>query len=626
MAVPITKVNYIDRSAIEVTPAIVDTDDSPLFFVVSSFDKGTEKLNVVSGKDFYDMYGTPVFAKHGQNGIQAQRLINAGARLLVKRVVADDATLANLVLYATVRQGDQVQDINLGAHAGSDGSGTENGEDGEYININHGDEDDDVVDSNTYIKWHATSFANCKTFAEVKAKAMELFNEETGVYPLFIYTDNGKGTSAKALRITPNYQVSKGLGFAMYSLKVYEGAAVIENKSVTFNPDKDYNGQNYAIDNSTCLQVTAEVVDTVYQAYIDKLSNLIAIDADTLGNYDTIFGYDYKGNAIPNLVLDAESVDLNALTGITLTSGSNGTFGSAPAGSAAWTEAIRKVFAGEATDEVWDLDTYKIAAVFDAAFPQTIKDAISEFVTWREDCVFFRDLGLGLETFSDIRTAYTRNTLKNKFIADYATSYTIKDPNTYKNIEVTMNYDLCACVVRGFEGGINNPLAGTYNGYVLDSAIEGTLNYSPIITPAVNQLEAFEDLRLNYAIFQEGRCVVQSEYTSQEAYTEWSYINNIMGIQEVMRDLRSSCPANRYRLVTGTDLTEYAIACNHVLEKYQNRFYLLRFTYTEDPMLSMQKIFYASIEVAYNQFANTEIFDVYALNAANVMQELNATS
>ena len=41
-----------------------------------------------------------------------------------------------------------------------------------------------------------------------------------------------------------------------------------------------------------------------------------------------------------------------------------------------------------------------------------------------------------------------RNTIRNKFIADYATSYTIKDPNTFKNIEVTMLYDMAAIFLQ----------------------------------------------------------------------------------------------------------------------------------------------------------------------------------
>jgi len=615
MAVPMTKVRWNDNSAIQVTQPIAEVDNRPLIFVVSSFDKGTEDLGIYSGQDFYNMFGVPTYARHGQNGIQAQRIINAGGRLLVKRVCAPDSTLANVVLYATVTTTETQKTDAEGHPIYLDDEGNETTE----------VTDTPVMISNTSVKWQATSFANCTTYAQVKEQAMLLLNETSGVYPLFVYTDNGRGISAKSVRITPNYQVSKGLGFTMYSLKVYEGSSIIENQSVSFNPDTKFSGQNYGIDNSTCLQVKAEVIPEVFTSYINKIATDLDVDAESLANNDMIFCYDYKGNTIEGLSLDAESVDLNALAGVALASGTNGSFGINPVGTAAWEDEIRKVFAGEVDERVWDLDTYKLAAIFDAAFPQTIKNAISEFVTWREDCFFFRDLGVGNTSFSDIREDYALNTIKNKFIGDYATSYTIKDPNTYKNIEVTMNYDMCACVIRGFNNGINNPLAGTYNGYVLDSAIEGTLNYSPIITPAVNQLEAFEDLRLNYAIFQEGQCVVQSEYTSQEAYTELSYINNVMAIQEVVRDLRANCPANRFRLVSGTDLTEYAIACNHVLEKYLSRFYLLRFTYTEDPLLSMQKIFYASIEFAFNQFANTELFDVYALNAANLMSAVSAT-
>ncbi len=611
MAVPMTTVNWHDNSAIQVTNTIAELDNRPLFFVVSSFDKGTEDLTVISGQDFYNMYGTPYFARHGQNGIQAQRLINAGARLLVKRVCAENATIGNVVFYAKVTTTEEQKKDGEGHLIYLDDEGHETTE----------VTDTPVMISSTSIKWQATSFTNCKTFAAVRTQALSLYNESNGIYPLFVYTDNGRGVSGKAVRLTPNYQTSRNLGFTLYSLKVYEGTNILENETVSFDPDKAFNNTAYGIDNSTCYQVKAEVLPTIYNAYIDKLATDLDLDADILRTYDMVFGYDNKGNKVAGLSLDAESVDLNALAGVSLASGNNGSFGTAPAGTPAWTEAIRKVFAGEVTDDVWDRDKYKIAAILDANFPIVIKEAIANFVTWREDCVFFRDLGTGKVTFSDIRTAYALNTVKNKFICDYFTSYTIKDPNTYKNIEVTMMYDMAACIVRGFNNGIVNPLAGTYNGYVLDSAIEGTINFTPIATPAVNQKEAFEDLRLNYAIFQEGQCVVQSEYTSQEEYTELSYVNNVLAIQEVVRDLRTNCPASRYRLVSGTDLTEYALECNHVLEKHLSKFYLLRFTYTEDPLLSMQKIFFASVEFAFNQFANAEIFDVYALNTANVMAE-----
>ena len=101
--------------------------------------------------------------------------------------------------------------------------------------------------SNTAIRWYATSFANCTTFAQVKEQALGLYNEANGIYPLFVYTDNGRGVSAKSVRITPNYQTSRNLGFILYSLKIYEGTTVMENETVSFDPDRSYNGTAYGI-------------------------------------------------------------------------------------------------------------------------------------------------------------------------------------------------------------------------------------------------------------------------------------------------------------------------------------------------------------------------------------------
>ena len=158
------------------------------------------------------------------------------------------------------------------------------------------------------------------------------------------------------------------------------------------------------------------------------------------------------------------------------------------------------------------------------------------------------------------------------------------------------------------------PLAGTYNGYELDSAIENTINFVPIITPVSNQKQAIDDLRVNYAIFEDDVAVVQSNYTSQKMNTQLSFINNVLAIQEVARVVRTVCPRNRFRLITGSDMSEYANAVSRVLQGYQSYFEVLEFTYTEDPLRSIQKIFYASINFSFNNWAQTEIFDLYALS------------
>lgn len=608
MAVPMSKFNWFDNSAIQTDQDVEVVDNRPIFFVVSSFDKGPEDLRDISGQDFYSLYGTPTFAKHGQNGIQTQRIINAGGRILAKRICAPDSLLANTVVCAKVTTTEEQKKDAEGHPIYLDEDGNETTE----------VTDTPVMITKTKVKWEASSFTGCADYATVKTRALAMLDETNGVYPLFIFCDNGRGVSSKAVRITPDYNTSRGMGEMFYDFNVYEGVTSIERQVVSFDPVVVYNNEAYGLDKGSCLQINAEVIADIYDKYLAKIADNLGLSEDDTRHCDLIYGYTYKGAAIENFSIDAESVDLNAAYGLAIKQGSNGGFGDAPITSAQWTQEMIKVFNGEDLDEVWDVDAHKIAFVCDANYPQAVKDAIANFVTWREDCVFFRDLGTGLDNFADIKFKERSQTIKNKFIADYSTSYTIKDPNTHKNIEVTMMYDFVACLINKYNTSVPAPCAGTFNGFTLDSAIEGTVNFTPIITPAFNQKEAFEDLRLNYAIFQEGQCVVQTCYTSQEPYTELSYVNNVLAIQDVIRALRTMCPKQRYRLVSGTDLSDYATECNNLLEEYTGNFYLLRFTYTEDKLKSMQKIFYASIEFAFNQWAQTEIFDIFALNAANL--------
>lgn len=601
---PGTIFNWHDQSEINTSTDITSIDNKSLFMVVSSFDKGPEDLREIEGTDFANLYGTMYFSKHGQNAIQAQNIINAGGKLLVKRVCAEDSKIANVVFVATVKS----KEVNK---TDAEGNNLYIGSDGEETT--EVTENPVKVKVNT-ISWEAKSYDNCKTFAEVKTEALKLLNAEDGVFPLFVFTDNGRGVSNKAIRLIPDYSTSKSIGKMFYTLAVYEGTATIEQTVITFDPDVIYNNQAYGLDTNVCEQINGEVIDTVYDAYIAKLAELTSTTVDEVKVNDLIFGYTYKGNILDSLSIDGESTDLNASYGIELKDGSNGAFGEAPVNTSAWTEAIRAVFAGEVTDEIYDVDTHKVVAILDANFPQEIKDAISNFVTFRKDCVFLRDGGTGNDTFAKIKAAFLKNEIHNNFIADYATSYQIKDPTTKRNIEVTMMYDLGPCLVNHMNDGPFAPIAGSVNGFILTSAIKGTVNYTPIVTPSVNQKQAMDDLRINYAIFEDDNCVVQTEYTSQDKLTQLSFLNNVMAIQYVIRAVRTACPKNRYSLSDGTDLTSYSKAVNNILSPYSNNFSTLEFEYTNDPLKVSQKIFYASIKFAFKNWAQTEIFDIYAIN------------
>lgn len=572
---PTTIFNWHDKSEINVQQnQSVVIDDAPLFMQVFSADKGTEDLVEISGSDFTAMYGNMSFARHGQSAIQAKRIIDAGGRLYAKRVVAKDSTLANVVLCANVSK----------------------------------------AEDKVTVKWTSQSITGCKTFEEVVAKAKELFVEGS-VFPLFIYTDNGRGVSGKSVRLNPDYATSKTVGATLYTLAVYEGSNIIEQTTISLDPSFVYANVAYHLDRFTNVQISGTVDEAIYESYLETMSNELAIEPEVLRNYDIVYGYTNAGTTLENFVLNKESVDLDATNGVGLAEGSNGAFGKAPAGTEAWAEAIVDVFNGNFSDEVWDLDTHKIALIADANYPEKVKKAIYEFVIFRKDCVFLRDFGTGLRTWIEIEAEYNKYLDQHSFfVGDYFTSYLVKDPETKKNIEVTMLYDFAPLMVSHIAKTAFAPMCGTSNGFILPEAIKGTINFTPVATNKINYKDAIEELHINYAIFEDNNCVVQTCYSSQDKYTQLSYINNVVAIQKVLRAVRTACPKNRYTMSTTTDLSNYAKAVNNVLSNFVTNFSVLEFVYTQDKLKARQKIFYASIKFAFLDWVQTEMFDVYAIN------------
>lgn len=571
---PDTIFNWHDQSEIFKSEQTTVIDDSPLFMQVFSADKGTEDFVEISGDDFTAMYGTMSYTRHGQSAIQAKRIIDAGGRLYAKRVVAKDSTLANLVLCANI-------------------SNTESG---------------------VKVKWTSQSIAGCKTFDEVVTAAKALYVENE-VYPLFIYSDNGRGTSKKAIRLNPDYSTSKTIGTTLYTLAVYEGTTITEQTTISLDPTVIYANVAYHLDQYTTVQVTGLVSEDIYEKYLEVLADALAMEPSELRNYDLVYGYTNKGMDLDKFEMDQEGVDLDAENGIMLAEGSNGEFGDTPVGTDAWRDAIADVFLGNVSDDVYDLDAHKIALVIDANYPDKVKSAIYDFVTFRKDCCFLRDYGIGLTTYLEIEARNKQFVEeKNYFTADYATSYLVKDPETKKNIEVTMLYDMAPLLVSHIAKNPYAPMCGTANGFILSEAIKGTVNFTPVNTKKINYKSAIEELRVNYAVFEDNRCVAQLCYSSQEKYTQLSFINNVIAIQRVLRAVRTACPKQRYTLSTTSDLTNYAKAVNDVLSNFVTNFSTLNFVYTKDELKTRQKIFYASIEFAFLNWAQTEIFDVYAIN------------
>jgi hypothetical protein len=551
--------NLYDQSAIPSTPAITDNTYRPLFLSVGSFDKGYEGFNRVYGRDFYRMYGSKMyFSRHGQNAIQTANLINAGAECLIYRVVAENSTLANLIMIANVSEIEEQKEVNKQKIYKYTYIDPETGEEKEkettdefsdvqktdsttgeplYIDPRTGGEttqssheeqevkngspmywsdsahtiktteatreevdpdtgetvivqndpvmitvqhepayvpNDPVMITKALVKWESASVEGAKKYEEIVSEAMNYFDPDNNRYPLLIFTDIGRGKSEKAVRLVPNYSTSQTTGMMFYSCICYEGTTQIDSNTVSFNPRAIYANQAYGMTKTSMAQINCAEIDEIFDAYIEKLSEIMGIDVEVLATYDMINGVNLKGIELPNFKFDkAGSSDIKADYGLILQQGDNGSFGESPITEAydELMDAIKQVYEGNKDERIYDVDEYRIVAVLDAGFSDNVKNAIAELASFRKDFMFFRDLGYNVSNLMEITDRASTIQHRDRYTTVIGTTYQVKDPATFKNITVTANYDLATCLVKHFTDNAFAPLAGQFNGFILDSAI-----------------------------------------------------------------------------------------------------------------------------------------------------------
>lgn len=606
--IPETVFEIIDNSQIKEVPKTEIT--LPVFLYAFASNKGEEEIRMIYG-DFKKRYGSDMsFTKYGQPLLQASVTSDMGGVILAKRVVADNALLANITIVAKLTKS-SVQKVNS------------NGEllytnklDGNPTTTAEGNEP--IMENKCKIKFEAQSVENCKKLEEVSLKMESVFNDSEMIYPLFTISENGRGVSSKKIKIVPDYLEAKTKEYMKYKLLVMEDSQTIETIPFSLNPDIIEGGVNRSIQNvirTYSTQLKSKVYEDYTYKFLNKVAELSGNTEEFVTANDLLFAKDRKGVDLPGIVIDYESLDainLSYIYGLDLKSGSNGEFGETPITTKAYETALCKFFGGEFSDDIYDLDKYKIDLIIDANYPQTVKRKIESLVTFREDSMYLRDYGLNLKTLEDI-VSNGFESLKNKFIADYHISYDIIDPYSKKQIPVTVGYTLSKKMIEHFKKGRNRPLAGELHNFILDDAIEGTVNFIPKVTPSYNQKDILADNRINYATYSDSKLVLQTNWTSQEEFTQLSFVNNVLAIQEVIKDVRTHCPKTRYSFIDGDDLERYKEDVQDRLNKFVNNFSKLRMVYLQDPTMVANKIFHAAIEVVHRDVVQKEYFKLYVL-------------
>lgn len=611
-----TIIEFDDQSEVSSLP-IADVRTQPLYLSLFTSDKGPEEWTELSGEDWFTAYGKTIsFAKHGQPLLQAAMSINAGARLLSKRLVASDATLANLSIVATISKQTTTTYSN----------GT----------VVVADEEDEVIIPDGVTVESTNTTASIKyegvSVADITENNPQLIYDSVvagltdGQYLLFTITDNGRGESNKRFTITPNYRLSRSKDYIEYAIAVSENGINLE--SMTFSPiphlvvdSSNHSLQSVIETNSKQLRCIQH--DDGLNAFIEKLAEICGCTVTDIEAADFMFGFNNKGVALSNISVDASGLNLQNVYGQALLNGSNGAFGSRPIDPANELEYVKQaeIALGSNSEEVFDTliydhDRYKIDLCIDANYPDGVKRAIESLVIYREDFTYLRDYGLNLTTLDMIQLYSQELSNKSKFIADYCTSYDIIDPYSKKQISVTIGYSLARLMVEHLNAGRVLPACGIKHGMIIDEAIKGTLNFAPVVCPEPlgNQKEAMEEMRVNYATYIGEDLVIETEYTSQEKYTQFSFLNNILATQEVVRAIRTRCPVIRYSFIDGEDLERYKADIEDVIARYTSNFKTIEFSYVNDPVYVNNKIFYAALKVAFRDFIQTEWFKVTAIS------------
>ena len=339
-------------------------------------------------------------------------------------------------------------------------------------------------------------------------------------FVLMSITDNGRGTSTKSYDVIENSRLSKNVSFAVYDIEVHEGINVIETIHFSIDPS--------AISGTTSMSLNEQARKAIqFDAYqdTDQYDKMMQLLMSSTGKTraeivaeDFVFGKTAAGQTALSwmgyaatgehiIKTDANSdtcININDYTNLAFIGGSNGSFGTRPINSPAYSSAMAAIFTidsatnVEAYPEIYDLDQHKIMAIIDANYPVAVKRAIEDLAVFREDFVYFRDMGIGLKNVASIQAA-NYNNLRSRYCATYSNSYDIYDPITRKQISVTVCYDLARLFVGHFINGRARPFCGIKYGITipLDNMVPGTLNFSPKRTPALDQRQVFDDERIN---------------------------------------------------------------------------------------------------------------------------------
>lgn len=725
---PRTRFSIEDRTSnIEVATNSVG-GNMPLAMQAFTSDRGPEEWTIITSlKDFIKKYGEISYVRHGQPQLTVAEVLKAGGAVLGKRIVGDDATLANITICARIiklTESNKVQTVSGKKYTGST--------DTNYVYFYAKDGytiDDDNISAKTfeeairdYISIENTAFNNSSTN---NASAQNVLD-----FPLFTITAIGRGVSNLSFDINVNHNANANTPqYILYTLNVYRNNEVIEQINFSFNPNITIDGVSYAM-NPRINLASSEIKVKNYENSTEAFASALAIstktstsDTDaksmtkndiinsdfingtnrtgsvTLGNLITksteetltstttgenpqtnendkldmwtillpadLSTSETGGTKTPNsnvIIPNGNGMSFSFSTSSTYGAGTNDTaLGDAPIKNAisigsdnnyqpteyerlllnvfgkkynATSKKIETLVSNVETSNntittyyqfdpvIYDVDKYKVDFTCDNGYPKFIKRAITDLVEFRGDMVYIADLGSDklsnassiVAKSNEIFNESEEYDYRSKFVAIYHNVFDIYDPYSGKQITVTMPYLLASKLVNHIANGAGRPFAGMLHNITFPEIIKNSINYIPRITPFADNKQMLVDANINYLNMYNDLFVMDTMYVNQPDYTQLSYLNNIMGVQQIIKNIRNKCPASRYTFMDGNDLERYIDDANTIINQYNSYFKSISISYMADEAYESNNIFYAVLKVQFRNFIQEEYFKIIAIS------------
>lgn len=595
---PHTEIEIVDNSQYKRITVAEPGANTPVAMSAFLSDRGTEEVGMYRGAGFFNMFGANTdIERYGQAFFQACQVIQKGGRVYAKRIVAPDAQIANTVVYVHVLR-------------------TGNAQDGYKATL----------------KYNSVSVVSTSNDLERVAAAAEAAlplsatDGSDTVLPLYLITPMGRGSYAPRFRMTPDYRYSRTAGFAKYIFEVVNPSNYqITEETFTFsaNPNAIEKNLNMGLDMAVERGSNQIRVLTWNDNLLLIPAMLEAITGATRGSLaaqDFLFGRTVQGVPIDKVTVDFTSFNPQDVFGNELLNGSDGSFAVNATSTSAYSQQLVNFFNGTFSDDIYNLDSLSIDFILDANYPAPVKRAIEEFVTWRQDCYYIRDMGLNIYSVDDV-FQFETSVLHNMFSGSYCNSMMVIDDTTRRYVHVTIPYIIAGLITIHFINGCNRPFAGIRYGITWSYGAEikrGSINFVPKVTPNIDEKTQLDDLGVNYVSIYNGNTVVmETFYTGQHynASTQFDYVQNVWNVQRVVKALRLQCPKSRYAFLRGQDFTDYQNDVNSAASQYSDSFMSFSMTYAADPDYEANNIYYALLEVSFVSVAQAEKFKITAIAA-----------